>query len=184
MLCSTTTRGSADPRPHGCGGISTHGGLGRRPFQARAWHTLRAAGPSPGRCGAPAEARCSRPRSWLAGAPLRRHGRLQRLNASQELTAVSGLIPLSQDVMTFLASTVFVIPVFRRLKISPILGYLLSGLVLQKFGWVAFQAPFPPARRPRRCARCGAAPRERGSECRRGAGARARRGVTAPQCAC
>jgi hypothetical protein len=127
MLSGTSARGSCDPRTHSSGRASAPNGvLDRRPLQVRAWHHHRAGGPPSGAS--------ARPRSWLAGTPLRQRGTLQPLRSTQEL---SGLIPLSQDVMTFLASTVFVIPVFRRLKVSPILGYLLSGLILQKFGWVS-----------------------------------------------
>jgi Kef-type K+ transport system membrane component KefB len=39
---------------------------------------------------------------------------------------------LVADLLTFLACTVFTIPIFKRLKISPILGFLTAGVVLQQ----------------------------------------------------
>ena len=44
------------------------------------------------------------------------------------------LATLGQDVLCFLASTVVVIPVFKRLKISPVLGFLACGLLLKQLG--------------------------------------------------
>ncbi|MEW5319391.1 MAG: hypothetical protein WDW38_010547 [Sanguina aurantia] len=44
------------------------------------------------------------------------------------------LLPLGLDFLTFLGATVLVIPVFKSLKISPVLGFLFSGLVLQQLG--------------------------------------------------
>jgi hypothetical protein len=38
------------------------------------------------------------------------------------------------DFLSFLATTVLVIPLFRRVNISPILAFLLSGAVLQQLG--------------------------------------------------
>lgn len=48
--------------------------------------------------------------------------------------ATEALVPLGLDFLTFLASTVLVIPVFKYLKISPVLGFLFSGVVLQQLG--------------------------------------------------
>jgi Kef-type K+ transport system membrane component KefB len=36
--------------------------------------------------------------------------------------------------LTFLASTVAVVPVCKSLKVSPVLGFLATGLVLQQLG--------------------------------------------------
>ena len=44
------------------------------------------------------------------------------------------LLPLGLDFLTFLAATVLVIPVFKSVKASPILGFLFSGLVLGQLG--------------------------------------------------
>ncbi|KAG2498210.1 hypothetical protein HYH03_003961 [Edaphochlamys debaryana] len=44
------------------------------------------------------------------------------------------LVPLGLDFLTFLASTVLVIPLFKSLKLSPILGFLFSGVVLKQLG--------------------------------------------------
>ncbi|BDA40681.1 Glutathione-regulated potassium-efflux system protein KefB [Coccomyxa sp. Obi] len=44
------------------------------------------------------------------------------------------LLPLGLDFLTFLAATVLVIPVFKSVKASPVLGFLFSGLVLGQLG--------------------------------------------------
>ncbi|KAI8467065.1 MAG: Sodium/hydrogen exchanger family-domain-containing protein [Monoraphidium minutum] len=61
-----------------------------------------------------------------------RHGRGSTLPA--RAAAASGLIPLGFDFLTFLASTVAVVPVCKSLKVSPVLGFLATGLVLSQFG--------------------------------------------------
>lgn len=43
---------------------------------------------------------------------------------------------LGLDTLTFLAATVFVIPTFKAMKASPILGFLLSGVVLNQLGLI------------------------------------------------
>lgn len=45
------------------------------------------------------------------------------------------LLPLGLDFLTFLAATVLVIPVFKSVNASPVLGFLFSGLVLGQLGW-------------------------------------------------
>jgi Kef-type K+ transport system membrane component KefB len=49
-------------------------------------------------------------------------------------TETEVLVPLGLDFLTFLASTVLVIPLFKSLKLSPVLGFLFSGVVLQSLG--------------------------------------------------
>ena len=44
------------------------------------------------------------------------------------------LLPLGLDFLTFLAATVIVIPVFKSVKASPVLGFLFSGLILGQLG--------------------------------------------------
>jgi len=51
-------------------------------------------------------------------------------------------VPLGLDFLTFLAATVLVIPTFKSAKISPVLGFLFSGLLLGQLGC----APMAPAR--------------------------------------
>jgi Kef-type K+ transport system membrane component KefB len=46
------------------------------------------------------------------------------------------LVPLGLDFLTFLAATVLVIPLFKSVKASPILGFLFSGLLLGQLGQV------------------------------------------------
>lgn len=59
------------------------------------------------------------------------------------------LLPLGLDFLTFLAATVIVIPVFKSVKASPVLGFLFSGLVLGQLGWALtsdarhFSLPLP-----------------------------------------
>jgi len=43
-------------------------------------------------------------------------------------------VPLGLDCLTFLASTVLVIPLFKSVKASPVLGFLFSGIVLGQLG--------------------------------------------------
>jgi hypothetical protein len=50
-------------------------------------------------------------------------------------------VPLGLDFLTFLAATVLVIPTFKSAKISPVLGFLFSGLLLGQLGC----APMAPA---------------------------------------
>jgi len=57
---------------------------------------------------------------WLPNA---RAGGLQRQRGALLVTrAADPLIPLGFDFLTFLTATVLVIPVFKQLKISPVLG--------------------------------------------------------------
>lgn len=48
--------------------------------------------------------------------------------------SADALVPLGLDFLTFLAATVLVIPVFKSVKASPVLGFLFSGLVLGQLG--------------------------------------------------
>jgi hypothetical protein len=47
---------------------------------------------------------------------------------------VDQIVLLGQEFLTFLAATVVVVPLCNRLKISPILGFLLSGVLLDQTG--------------------------------------------------
>ncbi|GLI67394.1 hypothetical protein VaNZ11_011578 [Volvox africanus] len=51
-----------------------------------------------------------------------------------ESTESSMLLPLGLDFLTFLSATVLVIPLFKSLKLSPVLGFLFSGVVLKQLG--------------------------------------------------
>jgi Kef-type K+ transport system membrane component KefB/voltage-gated potassium channel Kch len=44
------------------------------------------------------------------------------------------LLPLGLDFLTFLAATVLVVPAFKSARVSPVLGFLFSGLVLGQLG--------------------------------------------------
>lgn len=62
-----------------------------------------------------------------------------RPSRGEQLVAKSGSAMMSAvgfDLLTFLGSTVIVVPLFKQLKISPVLGFLFSGVVLQQLGWV------------------------------------------------
>mmetsp|Transcript_11327 Transcript_11327/g.32144 ORF Transcript_11327/g.32144 Transcript_11327/m.32144 type:complete len:208 (-) Transcript_11327:547-1170(-) len=48
--------------------------------------------------------------------------------------AVDPLVPLGYDFLTFLAATVLVVPLFKRAKVSPVLGFLFAGIVLNQLG--------------------------------------------------
>ena len=50
------------------------------------------------------------------------------------LSSVRPQVPLGLDFLTFLAATVLVIPTFKSAKISPVLGFLFSGLLLGQLG--------------------------------------------------
>ncbi len=41
---------------------------------------------------------------------------------------------LGQDVLFFLGSAVLIIPIFKKLKLSPVLGFLASGVILHQLG--------------------------------------------------
>lgn len=60
-------------------------------------------------------------------------GRRRQLQCQAAIEA-DGLVPLGLDCLTFLASTVLVIPLFKSVKASPVLGFLFSGIVLGQLG--------------------------------------------------
>ena len=39
------------------------------------------------------------------------------------------------DVLVFLAAMVLIVPVFQRIKLSPILGYLAAGMLIGPYGF-------------------------------------------------
>jgi Kef-type K+ transport system membrane component KefB len=41
---------------------------------------------------------------------------------------------LGFDFLTFLSATVLVVPLCKQLKISPVLGFLASGVILEQLG--------------------------------------------------
>jgi Kef-type K+ transport system membrane component KefB len=47
---------------------------------------------------------------------------------------MTGIIPLGYDFLTFLATTVAVVPVCKYLKVSPVLGFLCAGVALEQAG--------------------------------------------------
>lgn len=51
---------------------------------------------------------------------------------------IDQIVLLGQEFLTFLAATVVVVPVCNRLKVSPILGFLLSGFLLDQTGCVPY----------------------------------------------
>nr|GMD07230.1 K(+) efflux antiporter 3, chloroplastic [Ipomoea batatas] len=51
-------------------------------------------------------------------------------------TAVDVINDLGMDTLTFLAVTVLVVPAFRTIKASPILGFFFAGVVLNQFGLI------------------------------------------------
>jgi len=59
-----------------------------------------------------------------------------RPRAASLIRRAGGLSLLGQDVLYFLGATVAVIPVFKKLNISPVLGFLASGVLLHQLGCV------------------------------------------------
>ncbi|KAH9300560.1 hypothetical protein KI387_012143, partial [Taxus chinensis] len=60
-----------------------------------------------------------------------------RINAELEFAnAVDVINDLGLDTMTFFAVTVLVVPAFKVIKASPILGFFFAGVVLNQFGLI------------------------------------------------
>ncbi|KAF3773028.1 K(+) efflux antiporter 3 [Nymphaea thermarum] len=60
-----------------------------------------------------------------------------RVNAEVEIaSAIDVMNDLGFDTLTFLAVTVVVVPAFRIIKASPILGFFFAGVVLNQFGLI------------------------------------------------
>lgn len=90
---------------------------------------------SASRCTASQEASALSGRSLEASAPSRRSRHAQRRVAVHSGGA-DALVPLGLDFLTFLCATVLVIPVFKSVGASPVLGFLFSGLLLGQLGLV------------------------------------------------
>ena len=85
-----------------------------------------------------AGASCCGKRLWRRGSSLQHSSSKRRqLVVSCPAVAETGevLLPLGLDFLTFLAATVLVIPTFKSVKASPILGFLFSGLILGQLGY-------------------------------------------------
>ncbi|KAI3509445.1 hypothetical protein L1887_24716 [Cichorium endivia] len=68
--------------------------------------------------------------------PSERGGKF-RMNASLDVGgAVEVINDLGLDTLTFLAVTVLVVPAFKIVKASPILGFFFAGVVLNQFGLI------------------------------------------------
>eukprot|EP00271_Cylindrocystis_brebissonii_P002313 TRINITY_DN12842_c0_g6_i1.p1 TRINITY_DN12842_c0_g6~~TRINITY_DN12842_c0_g6_i1.p1 ORF type:complete len:1052 (+),score=209.97 TRINITY_DN12842_c0_g6_i1:519-3674(+) len=65
------------------------------------------------------------------GGPVRALGPGPELGGAVEVIENLGL-----DALTFLVATVLVIPTFKSIKASPVLGFLLSGVFLSQFGLI------------------------------------------------
>ncbi len=42
--------------------------------------------------------------------------------------------PIFVDILVFLAAAIIIVPIFQRIKVSPILGYLAAGIIIGPFG--------------------------------------------------
>lgn len=63
--------------------------------------------------------------------------RKHRIHAELEIaTGVDVINDLGLDTMTFFAVTVMVVPAFKVIKASPILGFFFAGIVLNQFGLI------------------------------------------------
>ncbi|XP_023511748.1 K(+) efflux antiporter 3, chloroplastic-like isoform X1 [Cucurbita pepo subsp. pepo] len=71
--------------------------------------------------------------SWFNHRPKWRE-RLRTRAALDVAAAVDVINDLGLDTLTFLAVTVVVVPLFRRIKASPILGFFFAGIVLNQLG--------------------------------------------------
>ncbi|KAJ9159284.1 hypothetical protein P3X46_024799 [Hevea brasiliensis] len=65
------------------------------------------------------------------------HLERSRIYASVDVaTAVDVINDLGLDTLTFLAVTVVVVPVFKIIRASPVLGFFFAGIVLNQFGFI------------------------------------------------
>eukprot|EP00882_Tetradesmus_deserticola_P006460 GHRQ01006797.1.p1 GENE.GHRQ01006797.1~~GHRQ01006797.1.p1 ORF type:complete len:162 (+),score=24.36 GHRQ01006797.1:479-964(+) len=55
-------------------------------------------------------------------------------NSHVPAAAMTGIVPLGYDFLTFLATTVAVVPACKFLKVSPVLGFLAAGVALEQAG--------------------------------------------------
>lgn len=68
-----------------------------------------------------------------------RSNRRMRVAVRAEVSLAAGLEVINDlglDTLTFLAATVLVVPSFKAIKASPILGFFLSGVVLNQLGLI------------------------------------------------
>ncbi|GMH16413.1 hypothetical protein Nepgr_018254 [Nepenthes gracilis] len=65
-----------------------------------------------------------------------RRERFQLYAALDVASAVDVINDLGLDTLTFLAVTVLIVPAFRTLKASPVLGFFFAGVVLNQFGLI------------------------------------------------
>ncbi|RWR77892.1 K+ efflux antiporter 3, chloroplastic [Cinnamomum micranthum f. kanehirae] len=63
-------------------------------------------------------------------------GRFQIYAALDVATAVEVINDLGFDTLTFLAVTVMVVPAFKIIRASPILGFFIAGVILNQFGLI------------------------------------------------
>ncbi|MCD7470371.1 K(+) efflux antiporter 3, chloroplastic, partial [Datura stramonium] len=62
--------------------------------------------------------------------------RFQIYSSLDVASAVDVINDLGLDTLTFLAVTVLVVPAFKTIKASPILGFFFAGVVLNQFGLI------------------------------------------------
>ncbi|KAL6758236.1 Sodium/hydrogen exchanger family-domain-containing protein [Haematococcus lacustris] len=75
-------------------------------------------------------------RIGLVPCPAPQSRRLQRGEPQRVRSSGAAILPLGFDILTFLGSTVVVVPLFKKLKLSPVLGFLFSGVMLQQLGLI------------------------------------------------
>jgi hypothetical protein len=81
-----------------------------------------------------------------------RAGKVNRSSSRRGVACASGdIVPLGHDLLKFLIAFVFITPTFKKLNVSPILGFLAAGLLfrLTKCASAKVGAPSPwhqPAR--------------------------------------
>ncbi|GAB4853373.1 K(+) efflux antiporter 3, chloroplastic [Ancistrocladus abbreviatus] len=73
---------------------------------------------------------------WLSRTRPARRKRFRLHAALDVASAVDVINDLGLDTLTFLAVTVLIVPAFRVLKASPVLGFFFAGVVLNQFGLI------------------------------------------------
>ena len=104
--------------------------LRRGPLLCNPWRQQQLADGCSSSCSTHLRTRLSREAERERAAPAG-GGRLRRNVASR---AAGELALLGTDVLYFLGATVCVIPLFKYFKLSPVLGFLASGVILHQLG--------------------------------------------------
>lgn len=121
---SSASRGTACQLSHRTG--ARQRSISRPAWETRSWNSYLT----------PTQKSQSRTAGAHRWRPLQRRHNTSRRAPSRVQSSLQEevLLPLGLDFLTFLAATVIVIPVFKSVKASPVLGFLFSGLILGQLG--------------------------------------------------